>query len=338
MVKKEKLHEALYYKQLKDKKVQCHLCPHFCIIENEAFGKCRVRKNVDGKLYSLVYGKACSVSVDPIEKKPLFHFMPSKETLSIATVGCNFSCLHCQNWSISQVRVQDVPHMDLPPDEVIAGAKKKSISIISYTYTEPTIFYEYMLDCAKIAKKNKIKNTIVSNGFINEEPLNELCKYLDGANIDIKGNEKVYSKLCGARLEPVLETIKRLHEKGVWLEVTNLIIPGYNDSEEEIMKIVDFIKKIDKNIPLHFSAFYPSYKMMTTLSTRAETIKKAREIAMKHLNYVYSGNIQYSEGLTTYCPKCKKPVIKRNPFYDVTENLLKQGKCPCGEKIAGVWE
>jgi pyruvate formate lyase activating enzyme len=336
---KEKEHEARYYKQLKDKKVHCQLCPHFCIIDNNAFGKCRVRKNVDGKLYSLVYGKPCSVSIDPIEKKPLFHFMPGQKALSIATVGCNFSCLHCQNWSISQAKVEDVPNMDLPPDEVVAGATKENIKIISYTYTEPTIFFEYMLDIAKIARKENIKNTIVSNGFINPEPLSELSKFLDGANIDVKGNEKFYKELCGSKLEPVLETIKTLHKAGVWIEVTNLIIPGYNDNEKEIMKIVNFIKNLNKNIPLHFSAFYPAYKMQDTPSTSTEIIKKARNLAMKHLNYVYTGNIFDDEGNSTLCPKCKKQIIKRNAFFIVTENNLEQGKCKfCGEKIAGIWK
>ena len=341
MVKKKdksKLHEALYYKQLKDKKVQCQLCPHSCVIDNESFGKCRVRKNVDGKLYSVVYGKPCSISTDPIEKKPLFHFMPSQDALSIATVGCNFSCLHCQNWSISQARVEEVPYMVLPPYAVVAGAVKEDIKIISYTFTEPTIFFEYMMDIAKLARKEKIKNTIVSNGFINPEPLNELCNYLDGANIDVKGNEDFYKKVCGSRLEPVLETIKTLHKAGIWIEVTNLIIPDYNDNEKDIMKIIKFISNLSKDIPLHFSAFYPAYKMQETPSTSAETIKKARTLAMKHLNYVYTGNILDEEGNTTFCPKCKKLVIKRNAFFALTENNLEDGKCKfCGEKIAGVF-
>jgi pyruvate formate lyase activating enzyme len=331
--------EALYYKELKDNIVQCQLCPRFCTIKPGERGNCGVRQNINGKLYSLVYNKPCSVALDPIEKKPLFHFMPGQEALSIATVGCNLHCLHCQNWTISQAAPEEIPYMYLTPKEVILGAEKKDIKIISYTYTEPTVFYEYMFDIAKIAKKNKIKNTMVTNGFINSEPSNELCKYIDGANVDVKGNEKFYEEVCGAKLGPVLESIKKMHEQGVWLEVTNLIIPGYNDNEKEIMKIVDFVKGISKDIPLHFSAFYPAYKMQRTGPTSKETIKNARETAMKHLNYVYTGNISDEEGSTTFCPKCKKAVIKRNEFYAVVENNIVDGKCKfCNEKIAGIWQ
>jgi pyruvate formate lyase activating enzyme len=334
----EKKHEASYYKKLKEEVVQCQLCPRFCVIKPKELGNCGVRKNLSGKLYSLVYGRPCSVALDPIEKKPLFHFLPGQQALSIATVGCNFHCLHCQNWNISQAKLHEVPFLELSAEEVVEGALKKEVKIISYTYTEPTVFFEYMLDIAKIAKKKGLKNMIVSNGFINPEPLIELSEYLDGANIDIKGNQKFYEDVCGAKLQPVLETIKKLYEKGVWIEITNLIIPGYNDKEEDIMEVVNFIKGISKNIPLHLSAFYPAYRIQNVEPTPPETIKKARSIAMKHLNYVYSGNIVDEEGNTTFCPKCKKAVILRNAFYNVTENHIVNGKCKfCNEKIAGVW-
>lgn len=212
--------------------------------------------------------------------------------------------------------------------------------MISYTYTEPSIFYEYMYDIAKLAREQKIKNVSVTNGFINPEPLNELCKFLDASNIDFKGNDEMYAKICGAWRKPVEETIKIMHEKGVWIEITNLIIPGHNDKEEDIKEIISWTKKnVGVDVPLHFSAFYPSYKMLTTPSTKPEIIMKARKLAMKAgLNYVYAGNIPEDEGLTTYCPQCKKPVITRSGFY-LKESLLINGRCPyCNEKIPGVWE
>ncbi|MCS7134558.1 MAG: AmmeMemoRadiSam system radical SAM enzyme, partial [Candidatus Pacearchaeota archaeon] len=232
--------EALFYRKINNN-VQCLLCPRFCVIKNGERGNCGVRANINGKLFTLVYGKPCSIAVDPIEKKPLYHFLPGSKALSIATVGCNFHCLHCQNYVISQAHVEDVPYIEASPEEVIKQAKISNAKSISFTYTEPTVFYEYMLDIAKIAKKERIKCNIVSNGFINPDPLKKLCPYIKGANIDLKGNASFYEKVCQARLEPVLETIKLLHKKKIWLEITNLIIPGYNDSIEEIKKIVSWI-------------------------------------------------------------------------------------------------
>ena len=217
--------EALFYKKLKNKIVQCELCPHFCTIKNGERGKCRVRENQNGKLISLVYGKPCSLALDPIEKKPFYHFLPGQQALSIASVGCNLACKHCQNYEISQAKPEEIPSLNLSPEQVIKEAKKQNVKIISYTYTEPTIFYEYMLDTAKLAKKSGLKNTIVSNGFINPKPLKQLCKYIDGANIDLKSiSDDFYKKICGARVEPILEALKIYKYEGVWLEITNLII------------------------------------------------------------------------------------------------------------------
>ncbi len=330
--------QALYWKKLKKKIIQCQLCPHFCIIKPGEVGKCKVRKNINGKLYSLVYGKPCSFNLDPIEKKPLYHFLPGQQAISIATPGCNLNCLHCQNYEISQAKPEEISSLNLMPKQIIEKTKQRA-KIISYTYTEPTIFYEYMLDISKLAKKEKIKNTIVSNGFINPKPLNQLCKYIDGANIDLKSiNPEHYKKICQARLEPVLEAIKILHEKKVWLELTNLIIPSLNDSLAEIKKLIRWIKdNLGLDVPLHFTAFYPTYKLMNLPPTSIEILRKARQEAKKAgLHYVYTGNLPDEEGSTTFCPKCNQPAIKRDGFF-VIYNNLKNGRCKCGEKIAGVW-
>jgi len=344
--------EALFYKVLnkKNKILKCELCPHFCILKQKETGKCGVRKNINGKLISLVYEKPCSVSIDPIEKKPFYHFLPGKKALSIATVGCNLSCKHCQNFEISQIKEKeseilerDIFRKKVSAKKVIEIAKQNNVKIISYTYTEPTIFYEYMQDIAKLAKKSKIKNTAVTNGFINPEPLKKLCKLklIDGSNIDLKSiKNDFYKKICGARLNPVLESIKIMKQHGVWIEITNLLIPGLNDSESEIKKLVSWIKKnIGVNVPLHFSAFYPVYKLSNLLPMPAEKIKKARKIALDlGMKFVYTGNIYDEEGNNTYCPKCKELLIKRIGFNTI-ENKIKKGKCfNCKEKIPGIWK
>lgn len=328
--------EALFWKKAGEK-VQCQLCPHFCLLKNNELGKCNARKNIKGKLISLVYNKLCSLALDPIEKKPLYHFLAGEKTLSIATTGCNLKCRNCQNWQISQANPEKIKVLEIKPEEIVKEAAKNKSRIISYTYTEPTIFYEYMLDICKIAKEKKIKNITVTNGFINPEPLKELCKYLDASNIDIKSiNPEFYEQVCEARLEPVLEAIKIMKEKGVWIELTNLIIPGLNDSEEDISKLAGWIEKnLGKNTPLHFTAFHPNWKMLNVSATPAETLKKARNIALsKGLNYVYNG---IEEGNNTYCLKCKKLLVRRE-YFSVAENKIDNGKCfNCREKIAGVW-
>jgi pyruvate formate lyase activating enzyme len=332
--------QALYYKTLKDNKVQCVLCPWNCVIPEDKRGNCGVRQNKDGKLYSLVYGKAVSTHVDPIEKKPLFHLQPGSLAYSIGTVGCNLHCKHCQNYSISQATPEELPGTDLPPQQVVDQAIRENCSSIAYTYTEPTIFYEYMLDTAKLAKKKGIKNVIVSNGFINEEPLKELCKHIDGANIDLKCfNNKFYRDITTARLEPVLNTLKILKQKKVWLEITNLIIPTLNEDLSEIKKMCKWIQNnLGNNVPLHFTAFYPTYKLTDISPTPADILTKARNIAKEiGLHYVYIGNTYVEGGENTYCPECNEVVIERVGF-SVSENRLKNRKCTCGEKIPGVWQ
>ncbi|MFH2027664.1 MAG: AmmeMemoRadiSam system radical SAM enzyme [Nanoarchaeota archaeon] len=328
--------EALYYQKQKSN-VKCLLCPHSCIISNNKRGFCGVRENKDGKLYSLVYGKSCSTAVDPIEKKPLFHFMPGHSSFSISTVGCNFRCLHCQNFEISQAK--EIFGKDLTPEKIVDMAKGYGCKSISYTYTEPTIFYEYMVDTAKLAKKAGIKNVMVSNGYINEDPLKELCKLIDAANIDLKAMDAgFYKKVCSARLEPVLNSLKILKEKGVWLEITNLIIPTYNDKINKIRELCLWVRdNLGKDVPLHFSRFYPMYKLNDLSPTPEEILLRAKNIAGEAgLNYVYIGNLPTEDGENTHCPKCDGILVERMGF-SVVENKIIHGKCNCGESIAGVW-
>ncbi len=332
--------EALFYKKLKNKIIQCQLCPHFCTLKEGERGNCGVRENNKGKLYSLVYGKPCSLALDPIEKKPLYHFLPGQLALSIATVGCNLSCKHCQNCEISQARPEQVYSKDVSPEEVIREAKQKNVKIISYTYTEPTIFYEYMLDITKLAKKAGIKNMIVSNGFINSAPLKELCKWIDAANIDLKSiDNEFYKNVCNARVNPVLESLKILKKEKIWIEITNLIIPTLNDSEKDIEKLVDWIiENLGKETVLHFTAFYPQHELSHLPPTSPKTLKKARKIALeKGMKYVYTGNVDDEKGSNTYCLKCGKLIIKRRLF-SIIENNLNENKCSyCNAKIDGVW-
>jgi len=333
--------QALYFKKLKEKAVKCVLCPRFCSIKPEELGNCKARKNIDGKLISLVYGKSVSAAIDPIEKKPLFHFLPGTNAFSIGTTGCNLHCLHCQNWETSQANVDDFPLIDLPPKKAVEEATKNNCSSIAYTYNEPIVFYEYALDTAKLARKKGLKNIIVSNGFINKEPLIEWCKYIDAANIDLKGfDDKFYRKTTTAWLEPILQTLKLLKENNVWLEITNLIVPSLNDDPEKIKEMCEWIKNnLGKETPLHFTAFYPCYKLSNIEPTPVETLIKAREIALKAgLDYVYIGNISNEEFFNTYCPKCKGLLIERSYGYGIEIKNLKDGKCSiCKEKIEGVW-
>jgi len=331
--------EALFWKKLKDKDVQCTLCPNFCVIKENKTGSCKVRKNIKGKLYSLVYSHPCSVAVDPIEKKPFYHFLPGTKVFSIGTAGCNLHCAFCQNYSISQVSFDETAPYDIEPEDVVEQAIKNNCKTIAYTYNEPTIFYEYMLEIAKVAKKKGLKNVIVSNGFINEEPLKKLIPLIDGANIDLKSfDNDFYKKIALARLEPVLKTLKILHENKVWLEITNLIIPTLNDNIKDIEKMVKWIKEnLDENVPLHFSAFFPMFKLANIPATKTETLLKAKNMAEESLNYVYVGNI-ISENSNTMCPKCRKMVLSRIGF-EVLYNKIKKGECyNCGEKIPGIWE
>jgi pyruvate formate lyase activating enzyme len=339
--KSENFYEALFYEKLKDKKVKCNLCPNFCIIKENEYGKCKARKNIDGKLYSMVYGKIAAMHIDPIEKKPFFHFLPGSLIYSISTTGCNMRCKFCQNWEISQVYPDEIETKFFSPEDLIKDIKSKQIKAIAFTYGEPSIFYEYMLDIAKLAKKNGIKTAVVSSGYINPEPLKKLLPYIDAYKIDLKGfTDKFYEEVTSGKLQPVLETMKIIKKSGVWLEIVNLVIPGYNDDEKDIKRMAQWIKEnLGDDVPLHFTRFYPNYKLLNLPPTPPQTLKKAREIAMGvGLKYVYTGNIDDIEGSTTYCPKSKQPAIIRNGFFVIKNNLKEGGTCPDGSKIPGIWK
>ncbi len=335
---------ARWWKPYKDKKVRCYLCHHHCVVYPGQAGVCQVRVNREGVLHSLVYARPIAVHVDPIEKKPLFHFLPSSKALSIATVGCNFRCANCQNWDISQYRYDGtniVPGEYLPPEKVVELAEKTGSQVIAYTYTEPTIFWEYVLDTAKLAKEKGIKNILVTNGYITEEALKDGDGLIDAANVDFKSMRKeFYAKVIKARLDRFLEGLKALHKHLPWLEVTTLIIPGFNDSEEEIREIARFIvRELSPSVPWHISRFHPAYKLSYLPPTPTKTINRAVEIGYEEgLRFVYAGNIPGSAYETTYCPKCQTPLIRRIGF-DVVENKIVDGKCPlCGESIEGIWK
>ena len=336
------MERARFYRVLDGEKVQCYLCPHQCRIAPGRRGICRVRENRAGTLYSLNYGRLISSNIDPIEKKPIFHLLPGSLSYSIATVGCNFRCHHCQNYEISQYPARhhdEIPGTLHTPAEVVAAAQAGGCRSISYTYVEPTIFYEFAFDTAKLARAAGLKNVLVSNGYIGPEAAREIAPYLDAANIDLKAfSERFYHEVCGARLQPVLETIALLKELKVWLEVTTLVIPGWNDSTDELKEIAGFLAGLDPDIPWHVSRFWPTYIMKDRPPTPPETLLRAREIGLAAgLRQVYVGNLQDSEGETTRCPKCGETLITRHGF-QIASNRLTNGRCPdCGNKIAGVW-
>ncbi len=333
--------EALFYK-VKDKEkkiVQCELCPWNCTIKDNSWGICGARKNIGGKLYSMTYSKPAALNIDPIEKKPLYHFLPGTSAFSIGTFGCNLFCLNCQNFELSRTRADQVKLKEVSPEEIVKMALESGCESIAYTYNEPTVFYEYAIETMKLARKNGIKNVWVSNGYINEKPLKHLVKYLDGINVDLKFfNEENYRKVTRGSLKSVLRTIKFLGESSVWLELTNLIIPGYNDDESQIREMIDWIsRELGKNTVIHFSRFFPMYKMQDSEVTPIQTLKKAHDIASEKLKFVYVGNIGPNKYDNTYCPKCGALLIERIGF-DVVQNNIVGGKCKfCGEKIPGVW-
>jgi len=330
----------MWYEKLGEGKVQCNLCPHQCVIQPEKKGICQVRKNIDGTLYSLVYGKVISWAVDPVEKKPLYHFYPGTTAFSLATCGCNLSCRNCQNYTISQLprEMEHIPGEKFSPEKLVEVAEAKGAASIAYTYTEPTIFYEYALDTCRLAHLRGIKNIFVTNGYIMPDPLREVALFLDGANVDLKSfRDEFYRRVCGGRLKPVLESIKLMREKGIWVEVTTLIIPGMNDSQEELEQIAGFLLEIGDNIPWHLSRFYPAYKMENLPPTPIEILHRTREMALKKgLKYVYVGNVPGDEGENTFCPNCGRIVIKRRGYF-IAEINIKEGKCIfCGNLIEGV--
>ncbi len=324
--------EADFYRKLAGKKVRCLLCPRECEIEEGKTGFCRVRKNVEGKLYSMVYGRPCSVAIDPIEKKPLFHFAPGSRCVSIATVGCNLACRFCQNWEISK-GFTEISSNEVPVNDLIRLAKEQGAGGFAYTYTEPTIFFEYALEVMKAAKKEGFYNVWVSNGYTSPEVIRKMAKYLDAVNVDIKGNDQFYRKvsLASKGIDPVFRALKEYKKNGVWIEVTNLIIPMYNDSKEEIKKLVGWVKgNLGQMTPIHFSAFYPDYKLTDSHPTTKGSVEIAVQIAKQMgMKWVYAGNVR-SDMESTICHKCGTVVIKRTGFQVISYN----DKCPkCGTVI-----
>ena len=321
-------------------RVQCVLCPHACVLEAGQRGTCRVRMNLDGELISLVYGRPVAAHVDPVEKKPVYHYLPGTKTFSIATAGCNLGCEFCQNWEISQAAPEDVPPYRMEPEEVVSRATELGCSSIAYTYTEPIVFYEYMEDTAGLARAGGLGNIMVTAGYINEGPLRQLAPLLDAANVDLKSiRDSYYRQVCHGRVEPVLRTLRVLREMGVWLEVTNLLVPDLNDSEEDLAGLCAWIvENLGTDVPLHFSRFFPTYRMTDRPPTPLETLERAGETAAEHgMRYVYVGNIVTREGDDTFCPHCGEAVIRRDRF-SVTERNMEGGSCAsCGTAIPGVW-
>jgi pyruvate formate lyase activating enzyme len=313
-----------------------------CIIKPGQSGECRVRINIDGVLQTVVYGFPCSLSLyDPVEKKPLFHFLPGTRILSIATVGCNLHCLNCQNWDISQTNPEDSKAGSLPPETLVRFAKRNRYLSIAYTYSDPIIFYEYTYDTSRLARAEGIQNVLVTAGYINKEPWQRLLKVVDAANIDLKGmTDDFYRRVCSGTLKPVQDALVLAKASGILLEVTNLVIPTLNDKPEQIRKLARWIKEnLGSETPLHFSGFYPQYKMRNLPSTSLETLEMAREIGISEgLYYVYIGNVRSKEGENTYCPDCKGLLIERIG-YTILQNRLRDGRCPdCGREIYGVWK
>ncbi len=321
--------------------IMCRICPNECVLKEGEVSKCNNRKVYRSVLYTMAYGNPCSSAIDPVEKKPLYHFYPGTRAFSIATAGCNLVCLNCQNWTISQISPDKTRNADMMPDQVVDECEKSGCRSIAYTYSEPNTFYEYALDTATIARRRGIKNIFKSNGYINPEPLRKICSVIDAANIDLKAiTESTYLKLTGGKLQPVLDSLKIYRDMGVWLEITNLIIPSWTDKTEEIRQMCKWLSSNGFNsVPLHFSRFYPMYKLEQLPPTPVDLLNKAAQIAHEEgLKYVYTGNVPGNELSDTKCPSCGVDVVKRQGFR-IVSNTIKNGNCPaCGKKVDGVWE
>lgn len=334
--------EAMLYEKGKNNRIVCNLCAHRCHVAPGKRGKCKVRENREGNFFSLVYDKLISANPDPIEKKPLYHLLPGSISFSIATAGCNFRCDHCQNWQISQT-VRDnnrIPGQAITPQNIVAQAKASAAASIAYTYTEPTIYFELAYDTARLARDQGLKNCFVTNGYQTPETIDAIAPYLHAANIDLKSfSDKTYQSLCGARLQPVLDSIVNMRKAGIWVEVTTLLIPAINDSPDELESLAGFIAGVDPAIPWHVSAFHPDYKLTDRSATTASSIENALEIGKKAgLRYLYAGNIRGGDLENTRCYNCGATLIERVGFY-VRRNRLIAGSCPdCNTRIDGVWQ
>jgi pyruvate formate lyase activating enzyme len=335
------LKEAQFYEKLEGKKVRCLVCPRKCVVGDGQRGYCRVRENIGGEYYSIVYGRVCTYHVDPIEKKPLFHFLPGTTAFSIATVGCNLACKFCQNWEISQPNPDDVDAMKMTPARLAEAAKSYGSPTIAYTYTEPIVFFEYALDCVRAGHANGTRSVMISAGYMNTAAMSEVAAEMDAIKIDLKAySDDYYRDVCSASLNPVLETLVAIKESGTWLEIVNLIVPTLNDSDESVRSLCSWVAdNLGRDVPIHFSRFYPTYKLKNLPPTPVSSVEKAREIALAEgISYPYVGNVPSGHpGESTYCPGCGEVVIKR-AGYRVLSLDLDEGKCSgCGKAIPGVW-
>jgi len=332
--------EARYYKKHPDRETECELCPRFCLLGDKERGYCGVRENQGGTYYTLVYGKLCSIHDDPIEKKPLFHYLPGSRALSVATAGCNVNCKFCQNWEISQVRPEQVRNYDVPPEDLVEIALKYNCPVIAYTYTEPIVFYEYMYDTSLEGRNKGIRNVVITGGYINPEPLVELTKVVDAIKVDLKSfSQDFYTEYVRGKLEPVLEAIKIIAQTDVWLEIVYLVIPTLNDSTKELRGVCQWImKEIGPDVPIHFSQFQPMYLVKNLPPTPISTLEKAHTIAREEgLHYVYVGNVPGHRTESTYCPKCQNIVVQRRG-YQIQKVDLIAGRCKnCSTPIPGIW-
>lgn len=322
------------------KGLRCLICPNECTLKEGELSECHNRRVMDGKLYTLAYNHPCAIHIDPIEKKPLFHYLPGKKAFSFGTAGCNFMCLNCQNAEISQVSPEDITSYNLTPAELVRSARESSCETIAYTYTEPISYFEYMLDTARLARSAGIRNLMISNGFINEKPLQDLLPFLDAANIDLKAfDDLTYQRLTGGSLQPVLETLKAIRDAGVWLEITNLIVPEWSDDLQMIEKMCRWLAKNGlAQYPLHFSRFHPAYKLKHLKPTPLNTMLEAKNIALAQgIDHVYIGNVPEYDGENTVCPNCQSVLIRRKGFA-ILENKLSNGLCQaCQTPVPGVW-
>jgi pyruvate formate lyase activating enzyme len=320
--------------------VKCLLCAQGCVLKAGERGKCRARMNANGEMRSLVYGRPISIQLDPIEKKPFYHFLPGSAAFSLATAGCPLRCKFCQNWEISQSQPEDHQVVYTPPDAIVGASISRNAPVVAFTYNEPTVFTEYLTDIARLARKQKLRCVLVSCGFMNSEPLSEMCEVLDAIKIDLKGfSGDFYRKVCSAELQPVLKSIKQIAKSGIHLEIVNLVVPTLNDSEQMMRALPEWIMgEVGPDVPVHFTRFYPQYQLLNLPPTPIATLEHARDLALKQgIHYAYVGNVPGNAGNHTYCPSCGRAVIKRNSFF-VEEMNLKNGHCRfCGRLIAGRW-
>jgi pyruvate formate lyase activating enzyme len=334
------LHECMFYEKVDDGSVRCGICPRGCEVARGGRGFCGVRENQGGVYRSLVYDKVCTLNVDPIEKKPFFHYLPGTDAVSIATAGCNMTCKFCQNWQISQFKPEQVKHTDLPAAQLVELTKERKVRTIAYTYSEPTIFYENVHDVAKLGRAGGVGSVLVSNGYMNEQPMKQLLEHLTAVKVDLKAfTDKFYDEVTGGSLQPVLDTIARVHKAGIHLEIVVLLIPTLNDGEKELKEMADWVvKTVGPDVPMHFSRFHPTYKMQNLPRTPVQTLETARDLAMKAgVHFAYIGNVPLHEGANTFCPKCRTEIIER-VGYRLVRNDVRDGKCgTCGRPIAGVW-